>query len=65
MSRKKQKPSPAVRGRIARLERELAAVEAEIAELEQNKRLGTAEDDPVILWRRATLFRPPRSEGWH
>jgi len=66
MSREKQKPSSAVRGRIARLERELAAVEAEIAELEQNKRLsGSAEDDPVVLWRRATLFGSQGSEGCH
>jgi hypothetical protein len=63
MTSKKRKPSSAVRQRIVRLERELAAVEAEITRLEQNKRLGPAKDDHFALWRRATLFRSPRSEG--
>jgi hypothetical protein len=66
MTSKKRKPSSAVRQRIARLERELATVEAEIAQLEQNKRLsGSAEDDHFALRRRATLFMSKRSEGWH
>jgi hypothetical protein len=65
MMSKKRKPSSAVRPRIARLERELAAVEAEIAQLEQNKGLGPAEDNQFALRKRATLFRSPRSEGWN
>jgi hypothetical protein len=65
MTSKKRKPSSAVRQRIVRLERELAAVEAEITRLEQNKRLGPAKDDHFALWRRATLFMSPRSEGRH
>jgi hypothetical protein len=65
MTSKKRKPSSAVRRRIVRLERELAAVEAEITGLEQNKRLGPAKDDHFALWRRATLFMSPRSEERH
>jgi hypothetical protein len=53
----KRKPSSAVRQRIDRLERELAAMEAEIAQLEQNKGLGPAEDDQFALRKRATLFK--------
>jgi hypothetical protein len=65
MISKTRKPSSTVRPPIARLERELAAVEAEIAQLEQKKGLGPAEDDQFALQKRTTLFRSRRSEGWH
>ena len=65
MSNKTHKPSSAIRQRIARLERELAAVEAEIAQLEQYKRLGPAEDGHFALWRRDRLFMSQQSERAH
>ena len=44
--------------RIAKLERELKAVEAQIALLEKDTRLDLAVQDHFVLWRRPNLFAP-------
>ena len=44
--------------RIAKLERELKAVEAQIALLERDTRLDLAAQDHFLLWRRPNLFAP-------
>ncbi|WP_246529731.1 hypothetical protein [Microvirga zambiensis] len=56
MSGKKPKPVPNPRRYISRLERELAAVEAQIARLENDPQLDLAERDHFYLWRRSSLF---------
>jgi hypothetical protein len=59
MTRKKRKPKPLPskqRRRVVRLERELAALEAQIARLEKDPHLDLAEQDHFVLWRRPTLF---------
>ena len=62
MKSKKQKLLPSKRRHISRLERQLAAVEAQIARLEKDRHLGLAQQDHFFLWKRASLFgseRPP------
>jgi len=62
MKSKKQKLLPSKRRHISRLERQLAAVEAQIARLETDPHLGLAQKDDFFLWNRASLFgteRPP------
>ncbi|MFD0465918.1 hypothetical protein ACFQY9_32725 [Microvirga aerilata] len=62
MKSKQQKLLPSKRRHISRLERQLAAVEAQIARLEKDPHLGLAEQDHFFLWKRASLFgseRPP------
>ncbi len=58
MTNRKCKPTPSDRRRILRLERELQAIEAEIARREKDKSLGLAPQDHFILWRRPSLFAP-------
>ena len=58
MTNRKRKPTPSDRRRILRLERELQAIEAEIARREKDKSLGLATQDHFILWRRPSLFAP-------
>jgi hypothetical protein len=62
MKSKKQKLLPSKRRHISRLERQLAAVEAQIARLETDPHLALAQQDDFFLWKRASLFgteRPP------
>ena len=62
MKSKKQKLLPSKRRQIGLLERQLAAVEAQIARLEKDRHLGLAQQDHFFLWKRAPLFgteRPP------
>jgi hypothetical protein len=62
MKAKKRKLLPSKRWQISGLERQLAAVEAQIARLEKEPHLGCAEQDHFSLWKRASLFsaaRPP------
>ena len=56
MKGKKPKLAPSTRRSITRLERQLAAVEAQIARLEKDPQLGLAEHDHFFLWRRPSLF---------
>jgi hypothetical protein len=58
MTNRKRKPIPSDRRRILQLERELQAIEAEIARREKDKSLGLATQDHFILWRRPSLFAP-------
>jgi hypothetical protein len=58
MKNKKRKPATSGLRRIAKLERELKAVEAQIALLEWDARLDLAVQDHFILWRRPSLFAP-------
>ncbi len=50
MKSRKQKLLPSKRRHISRLERQLAAVEAQIACLETDPHLGLAEQDHFFLW---------------
>ncbi|MBQ0823022.1 hypothetical protein HPT29_014085 [Microvirga terrae] len=58
MKSKKRKPVTSEVRRTARLERELKAVEAQIALLEKDTRLDLATQDHFVLWRRPNLFAP-------
>jgi hypothetical protein len=44
--------------RIAKLERELKVIEAQISLLEKDTRLDLAMQDHYVLWRRPNLFAP-------
>jgi hypothetical protein len=57
MKNRKRKPIDVPR-RIAKLERELKAIEAQIALLERDTRLDLASRDHFLLWRRPNLFAP-------
>ena len=65
MKGKKPKLVPSPRRCITRLERELAAVEAQIARLENDPQLGLAERDHFFLWKRSSLFVADRPEVQH
>lgn len=65
MKRKKPKLVPSPRRYITRLERELAAVEAQIARLEKDPQLGLAEHDHFFLWKRSSLFMTERPAVLH
>jgi hypothetical protein len=58
MTSRKRKPTRSDRRRMLRLERQLQAIEAEIARLEKDKGLCLATQDHFILWRRPCLFVP-------
>ena len=58
MTSRKRKPTRSDRRRMLRLERQLQAIEAEIARREKDKGLGLATQDHFILWRRPCLFAP-------
>jgi hypothetical protein len=62
MRSKKRKLLPSTHRRIVRLERRLAAVEAQIARLEKDPQLGLAEQDHFFLWKRPVLFMTRRPE---
>jgi hypothetical protein len=65
MKGKKKKLLPSKRQQISRLERQLAAVEAQIARLEKDLHFGLAEQNYFFLWKRASLFLTERSEVLH
>ncbi|EIM31196.1 hypothetical protein MicloDRAFT_00001860 [Microvirga lotononidis] len=65
MKREKQKLLPSKRRHVIRLERQLAAVEAQIARLEQDRHLGLAEQDHFFLWKRPSLFVSWRPQVLH
>jgi hypothetical protein len=65
MKAKKRKLRPSKRRHISRLERQLAAVEAQIARLENDPHLGCAEQDHFFLWKRASLFSAERLPVLH
>jgi len=58
MKSRKRKPFAADARRAAKLERELKAVEAQIARLEKDASLKLAVQDHFVLWRRPNLFAP-------
>jgi hypothetical protein len=58
MTSKKRKPRTSQQRRILRLERELAALEAEITRREASDHFGLAEQNHFILWQRPSLFVP-------
>ena len=58
MKNRKRKPFAAGARRFAKLERELRAVEAQIALLEKDAELKLAVQDHFVLWRRPNLFAP-------
>ena len=58
MKSRKRKLNRSEPRRIAKLERELKAVEAQIALLEKDTRLDLAVQDHFVLWRRPNLFAP-------
>ena len=58
MTSRKRKPTRSDRRRMLRLERQLQAIEAEIARREKDKGLGLAMQDHFIQWRRPCLFVP-------
>jgi len=58
MKNRKRKPLFDEPRRIAKLERELKAIEAQIALLERDTRLDLAAQDHFLLWRRPNLFAP-------
>jgi hypothetical protein len=60
MKSKQQKLLPSKRRHISRLERQLAAVKAQIARLEKDRHLGLAQQDHLFLWKRASLFGTER-----
>jgi hypothetical protein len=62
MTSRKRKPTRSDRRRMLRLERQLQAIEAEIARREKDKGLGLATQDHFILWRRPCLFAPWSAE---
>ncbi len=65
MKAKKPKRALGTRRSITRLERQLAAVEAQIARLEQDLQLGLAEQDHFLLWKRPSLFMTERPAVLH
>lgn len=65
MKGKKPKRLPSPRRYIARLERELAAVESQIARLEKDPQLRLAEHDHFFLWKRSSLFMTERPAVLH
>jgi hypothetical protein len=56
MTTKKKSPVPITGRRNVRLERQIAAVEAQIARLEKDPQLGLATRDHFLLWKRPALF---------
>lgn len=62
MTSRKRKPTRSDRRRMLRLERQLQAIEAEIARREKDKGLCLATLDHFILWRRPCLFAPWSAE---
>jgi hypothetical protein len=58
MKSRKRKPPAASARRAAKLERELKAVEAQIALLEKDAELKLGVQDHFVLWRRPNLFGP-------
>lgn len=58
MRNRKKKSNGSEPRRIAKLERELKAVEAQIALLEKDTSLDLAKQDHFVLWRRPNLFAP-------
>jgi hypothetical protein len=54
-----------MRRSVTRLERQLAAVEAQIARLENEPHLGLAEHDHFFLWKRPSLFMTERPAVLH
>ncbi|MGO4524679.1 hypothetical protein AB4097_07420 [Microvirga sp. 2MCAF35] len=58
MKTKKRKLTSSENRRTAKLERELKAIEAQIALLEKDTRLDLAVQDHFVLWRRPNLFAP-------
>jgi hypothetical protein len=58
MKSKKRRPIASEPRRTARLERELKAIEAQIALLEKDTSLDLAAQDHFVLWRRPNLFAP-------
>jgi hypothetical protein len=65
MKGKKSKLPPRTRWDVTRLERQLAAVAAQIARLEQEPQLGLAERDHFLLWKRPSLFTTERPVVLH
>ena len=65
MKSKKPKRAPGTRRDLTRLERQLAAVDAQIARLEKDPRLGLAEQDHFLLWNRPSLFMTERPAVVH
>ena len=65
MKSKKPKRAPGTRRDLTRLERQLAAVDAQIARLEKDPRLGLAERDHFLLWKRPSLFMTERPAVVH
>jgi hypothetical protein len=61
----KPKRMPRMRRSVTRLERQLAAVEAQIARLEKEPQLGLAEHDHFFLWKRPSLFMAERPAVLH
>jgi multidrug resistance efflux pump len=62
MKTRKHASNPSARRRIRRLERQLQAVEAEIAQREKDRNLGLATQDHFLIWRRPSLFAPWSAE---
>jgi hypothetical protein len=58
MKSRRRKSLAANARRAAKLERELKAVEAQIALLEKDAELKLAVQDHFVLWRRPNLFAP-------
>ena len=58
MKSRKRKPFGVDARRFAKLERELKAVEAQIALMEKDAELKLAVQDHFALWRRPNLFAP-------
>jgi hypothetical protein len=65
MTGKKRKMMSSDRGRLARLERKLQAVEAQISRLEKDRSLDFAKQDHFVLCRRPSLFAPWPSDLRH
>ena len=65
MKTKKPKWAPGTQRYLTRLERQLAAVEAQIARLEQDPQLGLAEHDHFLIWKRPSLFMTERPAVLH
>jgi hypothetical protein len=58
MKSRKRKLNRSEPRRIAKLERELKIIEAQISLLEKDTRLDLAIQDHFVLWRRPNLFAP-------
>jgi hypothetical protein len=65
MKGRKPKQTPGKRRDLTRLERQLAAVEAQIARLEKDPQLGLAVRDHFLLWKRPSLFMTERPAVLH